>query len=81
MIETRSAPRFRVTKPGRIEDAGFAISCTIRDLSVAGANVEVTELNTKVIPSTFDLIVPEDGLTLGCRIVWRKPFRIGVEFI
>jgi hypothetical protein len=80
MVETRSAPRFRVAKPANIEDGGFKIACIVRDLSLTGAAVEVTDLDTKTIPATFTLIVPEDKLKLSCRVVWRTAFRIGLTF-
>ena len=69
MVETRSAPRFRVAKAATIEDGGFNVACTIRDLSLTGAAVEITDLNTRTIPATFTLIEPEDGLRLSCRVV------------
>jgi hypothetical protein len=81
MTETRAAPRFRVAKPANIEDGSFKVPCTIRDLSLTGAAVEISHLDTKHIPSTFTLIVPEDGLKLSCRVVRRSAFRIGVTFI
>lgn len=81
MVETRSAPRFRVTKPAKIENGGFVAACTIRNLSLTGAAVEITDLDTKFIPRTFTLVVLEDGLRLSCRLVRREAFRIGVEFI
>ena len=81
MVETRSAPRFRVTKPAKIEHKGFVVACTIRNLSLTGAGVEISDLDTKLIPPTFTLVVPEDGLRLSCRVVRRSAFRIGVAFI
>jgi hypothetical protein len=80
MVETRSTPRFRVQKPAKIEQGNFNIACTIRDLSLTGAAVEISDLDTRTIPETFTLVVPEDGLKLSCRIVRRAPFRIGIEF-
>ena len=81
MTETRSAPRFRVEKHAKIEDGTFNVTCIVRDLSLTGAAVEVTDLDTKHIPATFTLIVPEDGLKLSCRLVWRGAFRIGLTFV
>jgi hypothetical protein len=80
MVQTRNAPRFPVKKPAEIELAGFNIACTIRDLSLTGAAVEIADVDAKAIPKTFTMIVPEDGLKLSCRIVWRSSFRIGVTF-
>jgi PilZ domain len=78
MVETRAAPRYRVTKPAQIEHGGEKVMCTVRDLSVTGASLEVTD--PTVIPANFTLVVPEDGLKLSCRIVRRTDFRIGVAF-
>ena len=78
MVETRAAPRYRVIKPAQIEYGGDRITCTIRDLSITGAALEVS--GATVIPEKFTLVVPEDGLKLPCRVVRRTGFRIGVAF-
>jgi hypothetical protein len=78
MVETRAAPRFRVAKPARIEHGGEQVICTLRDLSLTGASLQVTD--PAAIPATFTLVVPEDSLTVSCRIVRRTEFRIGVVF-
>src|SRR5580700_1503222 len=79
MVETRAAPRFRVMKAAKIEYGGVKTPCTIRDLSVTGAALEISELSGK-IPATFNLILPDDGLKLPCHVVWRSEFKIGVAF-
>jgi len=78
MVETRSAPRYRVIKPAHIEHGGDKIACTVRDLSITGAALEVSD--STGIPAKFTLVVPEDGLRLACRVVRRTDFRIGVAF-
>ena len=78
MVETRIAPRHRVKKPAEIDHGGDKIHCTIRDLSITGAALEIS--NPTKIPATFTLIVPEDRLKLSCRVVWRRGFRLGVAF-
>ena len=78
MVETRIAPRHRVMKPAKIEYGGIKTPCTIRDLSVTGAALEVSELGK--IPATFNLIMPEDRLKLACRVFWRRDYRLGVAF-
>src|ERR1700686_4573029 len=72
MVETRAAPRYRVAKPAQIEYGGDKIACTVRDLSITGAALEVSDPTG--IPSKFTLIVPEDGLRLPCRVVRRTDF-------
>jgi hypothetical protein len=78
MVETRAAPRYRMTKPALIEHGGDKTKCTVRDLSITGASLEISD--STVIPVKFTLIVPEDGLKLICRVVRRSEFRIGVAF-
>jgi hypothetical protein len=78
MVETRAAARYRIMKPARIEHGGEKVMCVLRDLSLTGASLEVTD--PARIPTNFTLVVPEDGLKLSCRIVRRTVFRIGVAF-
>jgi hypothetical protein len=78
MVETRIAPRHRVNMPAKIEYGGDKIACTVRDISVTGAALEISGIDR--IPATFTLIVPEDRLKLPCRVIWRREFRIGVTF-
>jgi hypothetical protein len=42
MVETRIAPRHRVMKAGTIEFGSSAIDCTVRNLSITGAALEVS---------------------------------------
>ena len=78
MVETRIAPRHRVSKAATIEFVGDAINCMVRNLSLTGAAIEVS--NPAGIPESFILVVPDDGLRLLCHIVWRTQYRIGVAF-
>lgn len=68
MVETRIAPRYRVSKAGTIEFIGGTIDCVVRNLSVTGAALEVS--NQTGIPESFILVMPDDGLRLLCHIVW-----------
>ncbi len=78
MVETRIAPRYRVSKAGTIEFLGGAFDCVVRNLSVTGAAIEV--FSQAGIPESFVLVMAEDGLRLPCHIVWRAEYRIGVTF-
>ena len=79
MVETRVAPRYRVSKPAEIDYGGDKTPCTIRDLSETGAALEISNFAGPV-PAAFTLIVPEDNLKLPCRVVWRSAFKVGVTF-
>jgi hypothetical protein len=79
MVKTRQAPRFRVSKPALIERGGDTTRCTIRDISTTGAALQFSD-RADGLPSVFTLTIPEDNLKLGCRVVWRASFRMGVAF-
>ena len=78
MDERRDKARHRVLKAGTIEFGGGAIDCTVRNLSDAGAALDVT--SPVGIPDHFTLFVQAHGTHLPCTVVWRKEKRIGVRF-
>jgi hypothetical protein len=78
MVETRIAPRYRASKAATIESGDGAIDCTVRDLSITGAALTVSD--HAGIPGKFILVVPSDGLRLPCHLVWRRGYRMGVVF-
>jgi len=79
MVETRIAPRFRVSKAATIEFiGGRPVDCIVRNLSVTGAALELSDPGG--IPDSFLLVMPGDGLRLSCKIVRRGGYLIGVAF-
>jgi hypothetical protein len=74
--ENRIAARHRVLKGAKIEFGGSAIDCTIRNLSNAGAALDVT--SPVGIPTEFTLVA--ESFRRPCRVVWRKEKRIGITF-
>lgn len=80
MSDKRIAQRRRTLKGARIvlNDGYSTFDCTVRNLSETGARVQVASLIG--LPDSFSLLF-DDGQRHECRIVWRKPEEIGVEFI
>ena len=78
MVETRRAPRFKVSKAARIGADRRAPRCIVRDLSVTGAALDVE--SQAEVPDQFSLVIPEDSLIVPCRVVWRRGYKIGVMF-
>jgi hypothetical protein len=81
MVETRIATRYRVSKAATIEFVGGNIDCTIRDLSITGAALELpSQIDT---PAKFTLVVPRGWSTsaLPCCLAQRisdgSGFRLG----
>ena len=78
MAENRRVIRRRVFKGGTIEFDGGAFSCAVRNLSEAGAALDIPFLLG--IPHEFTLIMDTDQAARQCRVIWRKENRLGVVF-
>jgi hypothetical protein len=63
---------------GAIEFAGSTINCLIRNISISGAALDVT--NSGNIPERFNLAFKADGMHIPCHVIWRQEERIGVAF-
>jgi len=77
-METRGATRFNVLGAGTIEFDGGEVNCVVRDMSIAGAALEVR--SSESIPEHFTLALRADNQRIPCHIIWRKKERIGVAF-
>jgi PilZ domain len=76
--EKRAVERRRILKAGSIVFGGSAIDCVVRNMSEAGAALDV---NSPVgIPTEFMLIHGADRDQRQCTVVWRSKTRIGVVF-
>jgi hypothetical protein len=79
MDERRKVLRHRTLKAGSITfNRAAGIDCRVRNLSPAGALLEVA--NQVGIPDDFMLVVEVDHLKAPCHVIWRSATRIGVEF-
>jgi hypothetical protein len=79
-VERRKLPRHRTLKAGLIAfNRAATIECRVRNLSQIGACLDV--VSQVGIPDEFVLVVEHDQLKKKCRVIWRKPSRLGVEFI
>ena len=59
-------------------DGPTVISCLVRDLSAAGAQLLVSSVSE--IPPEFKLKA-EGMVSENCLVKWRAPGRLGVEFV
>jgi hypothetical protein len=79
-VERRKVPRHRTLKAGLI---GFnragTIECRVRNLSPIGACLDVA--SQIGIPDEFMLVVEHENLKKKCRVIWRNPTRLGIEFV
>jgi hypothetical protein len=63
-------PRKPVLMSGAIEFAGSTFNCLIRDISISGAALDVT--NPHDIPERFNLVFKADGAHIPCHVIWRQ---------
>lgn len=76
--ERRRAPRHRVFKGGLIAFKGQSVTCTVRNLSDGGANLDVE--STATVPESFTLVLESDKTIRRCEMKWRADRRVGVAF-
>jgi PilZ domain-containing protein len=74
----RNSKRYEVLKAGTISFRTSNIDCTVHNISIGGANLEV-ESDLK-IPDAFRLVIDPEFGNRHCHVVWRKDRRIGVAF-
>jgi len=76
--ERRTTSRRKVLKSAVIEFDSGAFSCAVRNLSDAGAALDVP--TSFGIPHEFQLVFATDQAIRQCRVIWRQEKRIGVSF-
>lgn len=78
MSDNRAAHRKRVLKAGVLKLADTTIDCTVRNISEAGAALDI--FTPLFIPDRFKLYIKSDQVERFCRVIWRKEKRVGVAF-
>jgi PilZ domain-containing protein len=78
MEERRKHPRLDINEPGFVSSGGSVMRCTILNISVEGAAIEVE--NPAFVPEDFRLVRASDRSVRDCRIAWIQRNRIGVTF-
>jgi hypothetical protein len=56
-----------------------SLDCVIRNMSEGGAALEVG--SPVGVPEEFTLSFKQNGVKRFCRVAWRTPDRIGVQFV
>ena len=78
MEERRKHPRTEIDEPAYVSSGGSVMSCTVRNISVEGAAIDVE--NPAFVPPHFRLVMANDSSVRECRIAWIQKNRIGVTF-
>ena len=77
-MNNRNDERHQILKAGTISFQSSGIDCTVHNISIGGANLEVE--SHVGIPDSFDLMIDAENGTQRCHVVWRRERRIGVAF-
>lgn len=80
MSDKRVSKRRRVLKAGKINFDAATVDCVIRDISAAGAGLQIQEQERTRIPHEFNLWIGAERTGHACHVVWRKQMRMGVAF-
>jgi PilZ domain len=78
MEERRATPRRRIFKAGSIEFDGVTVDCTVRNISPAGAALDIA--NPVGIPHEITLHMVTLQSRQSGHIVWRRNRLVGVAF-
>ena len=79
MEERRKHPRTEINEPAYVSSGGSVMSCTVRNISMEGAAIEVS--NAAFVPQRFRLVLAKDSSVRECSIAWIQKNRIGVSFV
>lgn len=78
MQERRRFHRYQVYRLAKLVGQTDVLDCVVRDISINGARLAL--VSTAGIPDTIDLSFDSVRTLRPCRVVWRTPTEIGVEF-
>jgi hypothetical protein len=78
MQERRHIHRTRMLKAAKLFGQACTADCVVQDISADGARLVL--FSTESIPGTFDLSFDGARTLRFCRVVWRSPMEIGVQF-
>lgn len=78
-VEKRAHVRHRVFKGGRLSfTGGRSVECTVRNISPAGARVDLANLIT--LPARLTLTIETDHFERHCHQVWTNDTHVGLAF-
>lgn len=78
-VEARRS--FRVVLQARASygDGAISTQCTVNELSDVGARINIA--SSFSLPETFDLAIPQRGISCRAKLVWRRGDQAGVDFV
>lgn len=78
VADNRPSSRRKGIKTGKISFGKYREICTVRDMSPAGASIELADPTN--VPDRFTLVLEMESASRKCAVTWRKDRQIGVRF-
>jgi hypothetical protein len=80
-IEARRSLRIRTFLQARVSysDGAISTACTVNQLSDVGARLTIA--GAFALPDTFEVIIPQRGISRRAKLVWRKDDQAGIDFL
>ena len=81
MFDRRGEHRGRTYLGGQVafNNRCSTIDCLVRNMSQSGAKIEFAR--AVLVPSEFELIIPQRGNSRRAHIVWREAKALGISFL
>ena len=78
--ELRRSPRLRTFLGGKIvfQDGAYSYNCIVRDMSDAGARVEIS--GARLIPRRFFFLTSREVVAYESELIWRTQRMAGLKF-
>jgi PilZ domain len=80
-MEGRRSPRARTFLQARVSyrDGAISTTCTVNQLSDVGARITIAGAFS--LPDTFEIAIPQRGISRRARLIWRKDDQAGIDFL
>src|SRR5882724_8541310 len=78
-LEARRSIRVVLQARASYGDGAISTQCTVNELSDVGARINIA--SSFALPETFDLSIPQRGISCRAKLVWRRGDQAGVDFV
>jgi hypothetical protein len=78
-FQDRDSIRSKTFLKAYIRFQNRTMNCVVRNMSLSGARVEVSQTST--LPTEFELDILQRGTLVPCALKWRKDEGVGVKFL
>jgi PilZ domain len=78
-VETRRSIRVVLQARASYGDGAISTQCTVNELSDASARISIA--SSFSLPETFDISIPQRGISCRAKLIWRRGDQAGIEFL